>query len=127
MRKIASRRPLPLRFKWACAAIAIALGCHLSCILLLAGPAHALDPNNRLTQYIHTSWRTQDGSAPSGMYAITQTSDGFLWFLSNRGEIYRFDGVQFRPWRKPADSAVVGRVRNIVADHAGGLWLLGAD
>ena len=61
-------------------------------------PIYALDPNKRLTQYMHTSWRIQDGSAPSGMYAIAQTSDGFLWFLSSRGEIYRFDGVQFRPW-----------------------------
>ena len=80
MGKIASRRPLLLRFKWACAAIAATLGWCLTCVLLLAGAVHALDPNKRLTQYIHTSWRIQDGSLPAGMFSITQTSDGFLWF-----------------------------------------------
>src|SRR5208283_4173727 len=127
MEKIASRRPFLLRFKWARAGVAAALGSCLACVLLFAGAVHALDPNKHVTQYIHTSWRTQDGSAPSGMYSITQTSDGFLWFLSNRGEIYRFDGVQFRRWRSPAGAEAIGRVRNIVADHASGLWLLGGD
>ena len=51
---------------------------------------------------MHTSWRIQDGSLPSGMYEIAQTSDGFLWFLSLPGDIYRFDGVRFVPWRLPA-------------------------
>ena len=64
-------------------------------MFLLAVPAHALDPNKHITQYTHTSWRTQDGSAPSGMNAIAQTSDGFLWFLSPGGEVYNFDGSGF--------------------------------
>src|SRR5271165_4154665 len=123
--KMASRRRLLVR--WPRTTIAAALACHLTCILSLTGLVYALDPNKRLTQYAHTSWRIQDGSAPSGMYSVTQTSDGFLWLLSNRGEIYRFDGVQFRRWRSPAGAEAIGRVRNIVADHSGGLWLLGAD
>ena len=57
---------------------------------------------NIITQYMHTSWRIQDGSLPSGMYSITQTSDGFLWFVSLPGDIYRFDGVRFVPWHLPA-------------------------
>jgi signal transduction histidine kinase/ligand-binding sensor domain-containing protein len=61
------------------------------------------------------------------MYSIAQTSDGFLWFLSSRGEIYRFDGVQFRPWPVPGDAKSIGRIRNLVGDQAGGLWALGAD
>jgi len=127
MGKIASRRPLLPGFNWARGAIAVTLGSCLTCVLLLAGAVHALDPNNRLSQYMHTSWRIQDGSAPSGMYTIAQTSDGFLWFLSSRGDIYRFDGVQFRPWRLPADAGLIGRIRNIVGDQAGGLWALGAN
>ncbi|MGA7646599.1 MAG: two-component regulator propeller domain-containing protein, partial [Terriglobales bacterium] len=103
------------------------LGSCLTCVLLLAGTVHALDPNKRVTQYMHTSWRTQDGSAPAGMYAIAQTSDGFLWFLSSRGDIYRFDGVQFRLWHPPVDTEPIGRIRNILGDQAGGLWALGAD
>jgi signal transduction histidine kinase/ligand-binding sensor domain-containing protein len=112
---------------WNRTAIAASLACFLACILFLPAAVRALDPNKRVTQYQHTSWRTQDGSAPSGMYAIAQTSDGFLWFLSSRGEIYRFDGVQFRLWHPPADAEPIGRIRNILGDRAGGLWALGAN
>ncbi len=99
----------------------------LVCLLLTTASLRALDPNKHLTQEMHTSWRIQDGSAPSGMYTMAQTSDGFLWFLSSRGELYRFDGVQFRPWHLPPDAGSIGRIRNIVGDHTGGLWALGAD
>ena len=89
--------------------------------MLLTGRVLALDPDKRVTQYVHTSWRTQDGSLPAGMFSITQTSDGFLWFLSLSGDVYRFDGVRFALWRFPAVSGPVGKV---FADRAGGLWLV---
>ena|ERR1035441_7248859 len=84
---MAFRRPLLLRVSWPRTTIAAALACHLTGILLLAGTVYALDPNKRVTQYIHTAWRTQDGSLPAGMFSITQTSDGFLWFLSLPGDV----------------------------------------
>ena len=124
MGKIASRRPLLLRSRWAFAAIAATLGCCLTCMLLLAAPVHALDPNKRLTQYLHTSWRIQDGSLPAGMFSITQTSDGFLWFSAIAQGVYRFDGVRFVPWVPPAKIASI-HVDNVYADHAGGLWAIG--
>ncbi len=118
---------LLFHFKWPRRTTVATLSSCLTCVLLMATLVHALDPNKRLTQLMHTSWRIQDGSAPSGMYTIAQTSDGFLWFLSSRGDIYRFDGVQFRPWHLPADADSIGRIRNIVGDQGGGLWALGAD
>ena len=126
MGNIASRRPLPLCFNWPSATIGATLGSCFACVLLLAGSVHALDPNKRLTQYIHTAWRTQDGSLPAGMFSITQTSDGFLWFLSLPGDVYRFDGVRFLPRRLPAgvSNKPIGK---IFADHAGGLWVVGED
>jgi len=123
MRRVVCRRRRLFRLNRARGVLAATV----SCFLLLGSAAHALDPNKRLTQYIHASWRVQDGSAPSGMYAITQTSDGFLWFLSSRGEIYRFDGVKFRPWHLPPEAEVIGRIRNILADTTGGLWALGGN
>ena len=39
------------------------LGCYLTCLCLLASQAYALDPNKRITQYIHSAWRLRDGSA----------------------------------------------------------------
>src|SRR5271165_3488691 len=74
------RRRILLGFAGTRTAIAATLICCLTCTLFVARPAHALDPNKRLTQYLHTSWRIQDGSAPAGMFTVAQTSDGFLWF-----------------------------------------------
>ena len=126
MGKIASRRPFLLRSKWQRTAIAATLGSCLVCVLLLGGGAHALDPNKRLTQYMHSSWRIQDGSAPAAdMLSIAQTSDGFLWFVAARG-FYRFDGVQFDPTILPADAPTT-RIMNISADRSGGLWIVLRD
>jgi ligand-binding sensor domain-containing protein len=117
-------RSLLLRFIGPRRTMAAALGSCVGCVLLLAGPVHGLDPSKLVSQYIHTAWRTQDGSLPAGMYHIAQTSDGFLWFLSLPADIYRFDGVRFLPWRLPA-GVPIDRSMNIFADHAGGLWVLG--
>ena len=125
MGKIASRRPLLLRFKWA-RAIAVVVGSCLTCVLLLAGSVHALDPNKRLTQYMHTSWRIQDGSLPAGMYAITQTSDGFLWFLSLPGRYLQIRRRSVSPMAFACRLFRSAAIVNVFADHAGGLWVLGA-
>ena len=101
---MASRRPLRLHSEGPRTAIAAALGCWFACLFLLAGMAYALDPNKHLTQYMHTSWRVQDGSAPAGMYTVAQTSDGFLWFSAFSQRMYRFDGVRFVPLPLPSRS-----------------------
>jgi len=92
--------------------------------LCLAGTVRALDPSKRLTQYIHTSWRIQDGSLPAGMFSTTQTSDGFLWFSALAQGVYRFDGVRFLPWVPPTKLGSM-HIEDVFADHAGGLWAIG--
>ena len=94
----------------------------LAWVLFLPASVYALDSSKRVTQYIHNSWRTQDGSLPAGMFSITQTSDGFLCFLSLPGDVYRFDGIRFLPWRLPS-GAPINTVGKVYADHAGGLWV----
>jgi hypothetical protein len=69
---MASRPRFLRRFHWVRGAIAAARASHLTCILLLAGSVHGLDPQKYVTQYLHTSWRIQDGSVPRGMGSITQ-------------------------------------------------------
>ena len=94
-------------------------------LLLSAVPIQALDPNLRLTQYMHKSWATQDGSLPAAMSSITQTSDGFLWFSALSQGIYRFDGVQFAPRTLSTRDKPMSTIVNVYGDHAGGLWALG--
>jgi len=129
MARVASHRPLLLRFKWACRAIAATLGSCLICILLLAGAVHALDPNKRITQYMHSSWRMHDSSGATSAYSIAQTSDGFLWFIA--GDMATFDGVRFTSWDGPPNGGSItkgapfGQIVNAFGDHAGGLWVFG--
>ena len=125
MGNTASRRPLLLRFKRPRTAIAATLAACLTWVLLLPDTVHALDPNKRLTQYMHTSWRTQDGSVPAGMFSVVQTSDGFLWLTSVSQGMYRFDGIRFVPWTLPVDGRTIDHIVSVHGDHAGGLWAVG--
>ena len=53
---------------------------------------------------------------------MTQSADGFLWFVASRG-LYRFDGVRFFPSVLPGD-ALPSRIMNIFAERSGGLWVV---
>jgi signal transduction histidine kinase/ligand-binding sensor domain-containing protein len=117
-------RSLLLQLQRLRTSTAAALGSWLICSFLLTGSMYALDPNKHITQYLHTSWRMQDGSAPAAMFSITQTSDGFLWFSAIPQGIYRFDGVRFLPQFLNTD-IVSMHIGNVFADQAGGLWAIG--
>ncbi len=120
------RSQILLDFAGAWTAIAGALICCLTCTLLVARPAHALDPSKRVTQYLHTSWRIQDASAPTGMFTVAQTSEGFLWFSTNSPTIYRFDGVRFLPSHFPYKGGSGNKVFKVLGSRAGGLWAVGS-
>ena len=100
--------------------------CCLACTVLVARPAIALDPNKHLAQYLHASWRIQDGSAPAGMFTVAQTSDGFLWFSAYAPAIYRFDGVRFLPRNFPYKGGPGNKVFKVFGGRAGGLWAVGS-
>jgi len=115
------RKIVPCRFNWPGKTLAV-LCLFLFYLSFGIGSVHALDPSKRLTQYVHTSWRIQDGSAPSGIEAIAQTSDGYLWFSSDSQGMYRFDGIRFLPWTWAPDGKTIKAIVNVYGDHAGGLW-----
>ena len=100
--------------------------CCLACTLLVARPASALDPTKRLSQYLHASWRIQDGSAPAGMFTVAQTSDGFLWFSAYAPAIYRFDGVRFLPRHFPYRGGPSNKVFKVFGGRTGALWAVGS-
>jgi len=105
------------------AAVTVRLAYCLVCLLLVAGDASALDPNLHITQYMHNSWRVQDGSLPAGMFSIAQSPDGFIWLLSVSHGIFRFDGVRFVHWTLDTDGDA-SHISNLLGDRTGGLWIV---
>ncbi len=64
-------------------------------VLLLSIPeaTGAVTRGLELSDYSHKVWSKNDG-APSDVWAIAQTSDGWMWFGGSNG-LTRFDGIQF--------------------------------
>lgn len=69
----------------------VLLACHVT-VAGAATPAQ-LDDVLPVIPMQHVSWSAAAG-APTGIYAITQTPDGWLWIGSSAG-LFRFDGVRF--------------------------------
>jgi signal transduction histidine kinase/ligand-binding sensor domain-containing protein len=55
----------------------------------------ALDAERSISQYIRDRWTTESGFPGGPVYAIAQTSDGYLWIGAEKG-LVRFDGLTFR-------------------------------
>lgn len=95
----------------------------LALCLWTALPASALQPEQKLTQYVHRIWQTQ----PNTLQAVTQTHDGYLWLGTESG-ILRFDGVRFS--RVPElEQASLGDfwARSLVEDSLGRMWIISGD
>ena len=98
----------------------------LSAILLLlclAYTAPAIDPNRELSQYVRDQWGISKGFPGGQVYAITQTTDGYLWIGAEKG-LVRFDGLNFQLFNY-ANTPVIpdGPIRSLVADSEGNLWI----
>jgi|SRR6516164_11013013 ligand-binding sensor domain-containing protein len=92
-------------------------------ILLTIGPAAALDPNIRITQYGHTAWRLQDGVFDSAPNAITQTADGYVWIGTGSG-LLKFDGVHFTSWAPQAGRTLSNSaIYSLLGSSDGTLWI----
>ncbi|WP_115527816.1 sensor histidine kinase [Xanthomonas arboricola] len=91
-------------------------------VWLLAANALALDRERSLAQLHHTSWTARDG-APSQVYALAQTSDGYLWIGGSTG-LFRFDGVTFERYETIGGTQLPSiQVSALLATREGGLWI----
>jgi len=82
----------------------------------------ALDRDRDITQFYHTAWTAKDG-APSQINAVAQTTDGYLWFGSERG-LFQFDGVRFKLYEPPAGVRFPSNnINSLMATPDGGLWV----
>lgn len=101
------------------ARIVVALG-----MLCMPAPALALDSHRPLSQALLRIWQSQQGLPRGVIFAIRQTSDGYLW-LGTQAGLYRFDGVRFVPWVNeslllPPTSKLW--IEDLCEDSAGHLW-----
>jgi ligand-binding sensor domain-containing protein/signal transduction histidine kinase len=95
----------------------------LFCCFMPVQPAHALDPNKAITQYVHTVWRTDDGLPQTSVMKIIQTRDGYLWVGTQNG-IGRFDGVHFTTFdRSNTPMLHDNRISDLIEDRSGMLWI----
>lgn len=92
-------------------------------IILQSRISSALDPGRLISQYAHTSWRTQDGFFSGSPNAVTQTTDGYIW-IGTRTGLVRFDGLRFAAWASPNQSRSPSfSVVSLLADRDGSLWV----
>jgi len=88
------------------------------CIWLLLAvvctASFGLGSDRTIAQYVHTAWGQKEG-APSGVLALAQTTDGFLWLGCADG-LYSFDGVSFELRR-------TGTAYALLALPNGDLWI----
>jgi signal transduction histidine kinase len=96
--------------------------CACVAALLLSWHACALPPDLRIAQFYHTAWTVKEG-APTNIYSLAQTSDGYLWMGGPAG-LFRFDGARFERidavHQHPLPSA---NVHVLWAPPSGGLWV----
>ena len=90
---------------------------------LAASPLRAVDPHRLISQYAHTAWLVQDGAFRGTPYAITQTSDGYIWVGTTSG-LARFDGVRFAPFDLTDASQLQPlNILSLLAARDGSLWI----
>ncbi|HUB00206.1 MAG TPA: two-component regulator propeller domain-containing protein [Terracidiphilus sp.] len=95
----------------------------LGLALLHAGDAaFSLDPSRLVSQYVYDHWGEGGSFIGGAIYAIAQSSDGYLWIGTERG-LVRFDGSNFTLIQRPVHDQPVGLVRGLVSDADGNLWI----
>ena len=93
-------------------------------MVCFALPAHAIDPNRTISQYIRDRWGSEREFPGGSVSAIAQTIDGYLWIGTEKGLI-RFDGLNFHLFQQALPSSLpIGPVQELMADAEGNLWIL---
>ena len=96
----------------------------LCAVLALIANAGAATPGlDDITEYFRTTLSPRQG-APTVVYALAQTSDGFLWLATPTG-LYRFDGVRFDRIDSVGMERLLGEgIAALVTTRSGrGLWI----
>jgi signal transduction histidine kinase/ligand-binding sensor domain-containing protein len=86
-------------------------------------PAHAVNPDLKISQYAHTAWRLRDGYFNDKPSPMAQTKDGYMWMGTQVG-LLRFDGVRFVSVNALGGRRLPsGRVTALLGANDGRLWI----
>src|SRR5580704_13517841 len=93
----------------------------LACLSLGALPVSALNPAYRISQYLHTAWKSDSGL--QAVRRLKQTPDGYLW-LATRGGLVRFDGVRFSTYLAGSVQGLESSaIQDLLVDPDGSFWI----
>ncbi|MES2900167.1 MAG: diguanylate cyclase [Pseudomonadota bacterium] len=100
-----------------------AIAALLAVFLLLAPPAHALDPGKAFHHYVRNTWSIQNGLPQISVLAVAQDHQGYIWVATQAG-VARFDGVRFTNYSPETEPALPGLwTRSLMVDRAGRVWI----
>lgn len=92
-------------------------------LVLCALSASALQPDVALTQFAHSHWDIEQGLPQRSVFAIAQTTEGYLWVGTEEG-LARFDGDRFVVFNKFNTPAFKRHgVRSMCTSGDGSLWI----
>jgi signal transduction histidine kinase/ligand-binding sensor domain-containing protein len=86
----------------------------VSLFVMLCFPLQIFSADRSIAQFVHAAWGDKEG-APSGVLALAQTTDGYLWIGAVDG-LFRFDGVSFERYQPGVTYALFSRPN-------GDLWI----
>ena len=89
--------------------------------LLLAAPAHALDPHERFHDYVRDNWSVENGLPQISVLTITQDGTGYIWLGTQNG-IARFDGVRFNVYDRRTTGVDTTMATISYTDRGGKPW-----
>ena len=108
-----------MRARWFFAFVAsFILLCH-------ARTVQGLQPNSRIIQYGHMTWRTNQNGLEGTPIVMTQTTDGYIWVGTTAG-VFRLDGdgARFTRWTAPAGEENLGSdINDLWGANDGSLYI----
>ena len=104
-------------------------GTWLSCLIVLMVTILSVKPlasqliTSDVSQYAHTEWLASDGFFRTGLTAIAQTKDGYIWLGSETG-LLKFDGVNFTPIQLVGGLSLANvHIASLLGAKDGSLWI----